>query len=366
MMSIVDAYPRRAYAMINSEDGGRSMASERSTRRKIPEALRSEVLMANRHLCCVCQKGWLQVHHINGDNSDNRAENLAVLCLEHHDMATAPKGLTARLKTEEILQYKRGHEAACAVHAHKIARGRTAFFMVDYKNVERIYQLYGQLTEFERIRAVQILTDELQEEEVLRQKQGFSCSIEPTMQWNETTRTFLELVRVGTVHPEVFSGVATHPVDSCLPSQFPHKGWHDIWVQILMRVLLTCRPALPIEDAMKLDTTAESGFLGRLVTLNGRTRGKHFQHTDFEKLPLTRTTVLLESDEAVWRGILDIKTHYVYSSTAAHALAHGRTQGVVLIRDIRRMNMRGDKRVVNFTCSPLILGSGGGGPLQIP
>jgi hypothetical protein len=335
-------------------------------RPNIPVALRAEILMANRHLCCVCQDSCLQIHHINGDNADNRAENLAVLCLKHHDMATAPQGMTVRLKEIEILKYKQNHEAACAVQTHKIARGRTAFFMVDYKNVERIYQLYSQLSEFERVKAFQILKSEFQEEEILREEQGFSCSIEPTTRWDDTTTNLLQLVRIGVVHPKEFKKVETHTMDSCLPTEFPERAWHDTWVQILMRVLLTCRPAIPIEELMKLDVPASSGMLGRLITLNGRTRGQHFWHTDYEKLPLARTVVLIESDNAVWRGLLELKTHYVYSSTAAQALLHGRTQGVVLIRDIKNAKMRGEVRVVNFVATPLILGSGGDGPLQIP
>jgi 5-methylcytosine-specific restriction endonuclease McrA len=110
-------------------------------RTRIPNNIRSQILLTNKHLCCVCREGGLQIHHINSDASDNSLENLSVLCLKHHDMATAPRGMTARLKPEEIRKYKNSWEEECSKSSHLIARSRTAFFMVDYKNAERIRQL---------------------------------------------------------------------------------------------------------------------------------------------------------------------------------------------------------------------------------
>lgn len=333
---------------------------------RIPSGVRSEVLIANRHLCCVCQDGFLQIHHMNGDPSDNAPDNLAVLCMKHHEMATAPRGMTARLTQNEVRQYKRDHEAACAIRAHKTARGRTAFFMVDYKNVERIYQLYAQISDSERRRAVTVLAEEFQEEAVLRKEQGYSGSIEPNTNWNPTTQSLLGLIEAGVVHPSPFQQVEGHPKDPNLPRRMPAKAHHDIWVQILVRAMLTARPAIPVEDLMKLEEPDQAALEGRLVTLSGKVKGKYFNCDDYTQHPIAKTALFLRSPEAVWRAVLHLKTHYVYSSTAAQALTSGRTQGLVLFRGVKQMKYRGTQRVVDFDCTPLILGCGGGEELRVP
>jgi len=273
-------------------------------------------------------------------------------------MATAPQGLTARLKPEEVIKYKRAHEDACATHAHNVARGRTAFFMVDYKNVERVYQLYSQLTKEERLRAVETLTSELKAEAVLREEQGFSVSIEPTIDWNEDTEGILGLVPTGVIHPAYFTEVEPHPACKWLPNDFPQKGDHDIWIQLLVRVLLTCRPALSLDDLMKLEEPAEAGLAGRLVAISGNVKGKFFDIDEYEKRPVVQTAFVASSDIAVWRSELNLKTHYIYSDTAAQALRSGRMHGLVVLRDIVAVKKRGERVIVDFSCTPLILGGG--------
>ena len=36
---------------------------------KIPHKLYDAILLKNRHACCVCGKGDVQEHHINGDKN---------------------------------------------------------------------------------------------------------------------------------------------------------------------------------------------------------------------------------------------------------------------------------------------------------
>ena len=151
---------------------------------------RSRVLIANRHACCVCGRGGVQIHHINADPSDNADDNLAVLCLEHHDKATAPQGLSAKLRPEEVATYKRNWEEQCTLYASQLARGRTAFFMVDYKNAERLRQLFASLSRGEYETAAATLTLELKEESKLRAAQGFDQSIEPTNRLEPRHRQF--------------------------------------------------------------------------------------------------------------------------------------------------------------------------------
>jgi len=166
-----------------------------SNKVRIPKRLSSEILIANRHACCVCQKGGVQLHHINWDNSDNTYENLAVLCLEHHDKATAPRSITASLTPEQIITYKRDWENKCKELTHDIARSRTAFFMVDYKNVERIRDLFSQLSGEEYVKAYKQLRDELILEKQLRTEQKFDVSIEPTTFLNPISAGLLEEIK---------------------------------------------------------------------------------------------------------------------------------------------------------------------------
>ena len=41
-------------------------------RKNLTHKLRNEILISNRHSCCICVKDDVQIHHINGGNSDNR------------------------------------------------------------------------------------------------------------------------------------------------------------------------------------------------------------------------------------------------------------------------------------------------------
>lgn len=56
----------------------------------IPNELRRQLLVECGHKCTIhlCdEKTTLDVHHINGNPSDNRKENLIVLCANHHRLA---------------------------------------------------------------------------------------------------------------------------------------------------------------------------------------------------------------------------------------------------------------------------------------
>lgn len=78
--------------------------------------MEKNVLIKNRHCCCVCQRDGIGqeviIHHIDGNNSHNTLLNLAVLCLVHASMADAglrkgKLGSGKKLKREEVREYKR-------------------------------------------------------------------------------------------------------------------------------------------------------------------------------------------------------------------------------------------------------------------
>jgi hypothetical protein len=84
-------------------------------RKPIPSSIERDLLIRNKHCCCICQKDGhgkeILLHHIDGDNSNNTAKNLAVLCLIHASQADAglvkgKLGSGRKLKPADVIEYK--------------------------------------------------------------------------------------------------------------------------------------------------------------------------------------------------------------------------------------------------------------------
>ncbi len=324
----------------------------------IPGGIRQSVLIANRHSCCVCGGGGVQIHHISGNTSDNGPDNLAVLCLKHHDEATGPGGLTARLSADLIRKYKAQWEDDCKRRVDRLARGRTAFFMVDYKNAERIRQLYAQLTQADRLQAYGILRRQFQEETQLRSGQGFDISTEPTTAWSPSVESLLEELRSGTEHPEVFSGDRGHPKDPLYPVGL--FALYDIWCQIMVRALIACRECFDLDDLVGVEYPEDAGLEGRLVSFEAQLQGDVHPPDHWREHPVSVTLLTREANASVWRSELRLKTHYVYSDTAISGLGGAVETGLLLFRRVVHQRAGdGGCRHVEFSCTPLIIGDGG-------
>lgn len=76
-------------------------------RKKIPITNADQVMFDNDHTCCVCRVMFrpVQIHHIDSPNNYS-TDNLAVLCLEHHNQSTYPQGFTRRISQGELRKYK--------------------------------------------------------------------------------------------------------------------------------------------------------------------------------------------------------------------------------------------------------------------
>lgn len=82
-------------------------------RKAIPTKTETQVLHLSRRRCCVCfalnndfgtKKG--QIAHLDGKHSQNRLDNLAFLCLEHHDEYDSTSSQSKGLKRSEVVGYR--------------------------------------------------------------------------------------------------------------------------------------------------------------------------------------------------------------------------------------------------------------------
>jgi hypothetical protein len=278
--------------------------------------------------------------------------------------------LTARLRAAEIRTYKKDWEAMCTKESVRLARSRTAFFMVDYKNADRLRQLFTQLSQNEYLHAYRLLTAQFKEEEIWRKQQGFDVSLEPNTSWNPAVQQLLEYVRLGEAHPSYFRGCEGHPLDQLYARGFSEDGsasfaYYDVWCQIMARAVLVARGSYDVEDLMKLEDLSGSCLEGKLISFFGRLRGDVAFPDQYVQRPLSRTTLRVRGDGQIWKAHMELKTHYIYSVTATGSLSRGWGNGLLIMRGINEAKVRGKVRVVEFHCTPLIIGCGGGGPLKI-
>lgn len=84
----------------------------------IPADTLTKVLFANRWVCCICRDAErpVIVHHIRpwAESRDHSAENLAVLCTQHHGEAHTTRGLEVTLNSSRLRDAKQLWEAEAA------------------------------------------------------------------------------------------------------------------------------------------------------------------------------------------------------------------------------------------------------------
>ena len=270
-------------------------------------------------------------------------------------------GLSRKLSANDIRKYKRNWERQCRERVLRAARGRTAFFMVDYKNAERIRQVYDQLSFAEQRQAYDMLVKECQEEEVARKKQHFDISLEPNTRWDEITKRLLTWLQSGDSQPEPFLKIKGHAKDPLLPTgaiwienEIP---LYDIWCQIMIRAIIAVRAPYDL-DFMKLDDPKGAKLDGSIVAFEGPLKGKVSPPKTWEKSPVTKTRLTRNLKNSKWWCDLKIKTHYVYSVTAAESLSDGYENGLLILRSVISTRRIGRKRIVHFDAIPLIIGNG--------
>lgn len=74
----------------------------------VPKDIATKVLFLSNRVCCVCRiKGKpTQIHHIDGDDTNNDIKNLAVLCLNCHNETQIRGGFHRKLDPEQIILFR--------------------------------------------------------------------------------------------------------------------------------------------------------------------------------------------------------------------------------------------------------------------
>src|ERR1700681_3679675 len=84
------------------------------TRVKVPEDNQDQVLLLSRRRCCICfgldgdlgeKRG--QIAHLDWDNTNYDLDNLAFLCLPHHDKYDSTTSQSKGLRESEVKHYRK-------------------------------------------------------------------------------------------------------------------------------------------------------------------------------------------------------------------------------------------------------------------
>jgi AbiTii len=84
-----------------------------SKRKKTPQEIETDVLTKSARRCCICfgvqmdlstKKG--QIAHLDGDPSNSEMDNLAYLCMPHHDDYDSKTSQSKGLTTHEVKSYR--------------------------------------------------------------------------------------------------------------------------------------------------------------------------------------------------------------------------------------------------------------------
>lgn len=118
----------------------------------IPESTLINLLWHNRRTCCVCrqQHKSIIIHHIEewSVSRDHNIKNLAVLCLDCHDIAHTKKSLSQNLTPKELREYKNRWEMIVSkndiqtLFNLKTSRSSARW---DWINCRRVFELFENL-----------------------------------------------------------------------------------------------------------------------------------------------------------------------------------------------------------------------------
>lgn len=122
-------------------------------RTPIPPDISAQVMYEHDRTCCVCNEPGkaVQIHHIDEDPSNHAPENLAVLCLQHHEETQVRGGFGKKLRDVDIRKHR--DEWVRRVHerrgmADKLAIKRTTSAQpsqkigIEYRGSAKVLEVY--------------------------------------------------------------------------------------------------------------------------------------------------------------------------------------------------------------------------------
>lgn len=157
-------------------------------KRKSPSAEQRDRLLAkNAHRCCVCKRGGvgLHLHHIDEDPSNTVDENLAVLCVQDHDLHHRPTAYDLVKHTElgetRIRDFKNSWESFVAEAKQddpKIVATVSAYGSYEYIHATQlVMQWFDEKIEYERVFHLLEGDYEYWAEEILSEVHEFGANI---------------------------------------------------------------------------------------------------------------------------------------------------------------------------------------------
>jgi hypothetical protein len=332
---------------------------------KIPPHIESQILIANKHACCICQKAYVQIHHIDEDSNNNDLSNLAVLCIEHHNLASLKGGMTKKIRSGDVKRYKDEWEKKCEIDILALARDRLNFYATSYKNPSRIREIFIKISTQKLEEAVDILKKQIIEEENDKIiDQGFKWQAVPRN--NEKTLLCLNSIRNGKLWPSWLPRVQGHeldpdyPVDMSPPNGLPAFHFFDLYCQLIIRVVEILYGSFPLEQIIQLKKPSLiDSFSGSLVSFRQKAYGKNIKPPRWSKYhPLGMVRFRSKIGQKVYRVEMPIKNMYVFSDSCVDYLKDKKVCGVgILGGTTHKKNNHSEEVVIQVT--PLLIGIGG-------
>lgn len=73
-------------------------------RRNVSKRASDDIILKSARLCCVCKELGKQIHHIDGNSSNNETDNLVLLCLNCHDEVSSSSTISRQTLTPGVLK----------------------------------------------------------------------------------------------------------------------------------------------------------------------------------------------------------------------------------------------------------------------
>ncbi len=211
-------------------------------RRATPEPVEAEVLIRSRRRCCLCfglfsdrlfKRG--QIAHLDRDSSNNRPENLAFLCFDHHDEHDSRRSQGKGFTIDEAKHYRRElyefieKNSVFVLQPTKLRRAERTGFLLNRDQQEALEFHVGT----KRSRSIVLLVAEHP-----RTLEELNAEIPPhDLDWTRTIAQ--DVVRRGWVHRVEQAG-GYHEITEAgrrmlraleeIPERVKDRAWRRVWL----------------------------------------------------------------------------------------------------------------------------------------